>query len=304
MRRHIAACLTGVLAMGLRLKFNLVLSIVFLLGLGVSGFISYNLLQKNAREEVLRSAGVMMEAALSMRTYTVEKVRPALRVSADEFLPQGVPAFGATQIMSLLHKKYPDYAYKEATLNPTNPTDRAVEWEADIVNAFRNNEALRETSGTRMTPSGPSLYLARPLQIKDPACLVCHSTPDAAPPAMVKVYGPSNGFGWKVGEVIGAQVVSVPMALPIANANRAFYTFMASLAAVFVVLFIILNVMLSMMIVRPIRNMAAAADRISVGKLDMPELSEAGKDEVALLARSFNRMRRSLEKAIRLIGDD
>ncbi len=289
--------------MGLRLKFNLVLSVVFLLGLSVSGFISYNLLQQNARDEVLRSAGVMMEAALSMRTYTVEKVRPALRVSADEFLPQSVPAFGATQIMNLLHKKYPDYAYKEAALNPTNPTDRAVEWEADIINAFRGNEGMREASGTRMTPSGLSLYLARPLQIKDPACLVCHTTPDIAPPAMVKAYGPSNGYGWKLNEIIGAQVVSVPMSLPIANANRAFYTFMGSLAGVFVVLFIILNLMLSMMIIRPIRSMAATADRISVGKLDMPELAESGKDEVALLARSFNRMRRSLEKAIRLIDE-
>jgi protein-histidine pros-kinase len=289
--------------MGLRLKFNLVLAFVFLLGIGVSGFISYHLLHGNAREEVLRNAGVMMESALAMRTYTVDRVRPALRVSDAEFLPQSVPAFGATQIMSLLHRKYPDYFYKEATLNPTNPADRAVEWEADIVNTFRSNESLRESSGVRMTPAGLSLYLARPLQIKDGACLVCHTTPDVAPASMVKTYGPSNGFGWKMNEIIGAQIVSVPMTLPVANATRAFYTFMASLTGVFVVLFIILNIMLSMMIIRPIRSMAAAADRISVGKLDMPELAESGKDEVALLARSFNRMRRSLEKAIRLIDE-
>ena len=287
--------------MGLRLKFNLVLSFVFLLGLAVSGSISYNLLHKNAREEVVRSAGVMMEAALAMRSYTVEKVRPALRVASDEFLPQSVPAYGATQIMALLHKKYPDYFYKEATLNPTNPTDRATEWEADIVNAFRNNDSLRETSGTRMTPNGMSLYLARPLQIKDPACLLCHTTPDMAPPAMVKAYGPSNGYGWKLNEIIGAQVVSVPMALPISNANRAFNTFMLSLSGVFIVLFVILNVMLSVMIVQPIRRMSSAADKISMGQMDSEPLPDSGKDEVALLAKSFNRMRRSLEKAIKLI---
>lgn len=289
--------------MGLRLKFNLVLLVVFLLGLGISGYISYELLQKNARDEVLRTAGVMMEAALSMRSYTVGQVRPNLRVAEEEFLPQGVPAFGATEIMSLLHKKYPDYAYKEAALNPTNPRNRAVEWETDIVNEFRNNAERKEFTGTRMTPNGPSMYLARPFQIKDGACLACHTSPDVAPPAMVKLYGTSNGFGWKLNEVIGAQIVSVPMSLPIANANRAFYTFIGSLAAVFVVLFVILNVMLSLLIVRPIRRMSAAADKISVGELDIPELAESGKDEVALLAKSFNRMRRSLEKAISLIDD-
>lgn len=289
--------------MGLRLKFNLVLVLVFAIGLAASGHISYNLLHENARAEVLRNAGVMMEAALSMRSYTVEKVRPALRVSDEEFLPQSVPAFGATQIMSLLRKKYPDYFYKEATLNPTNLADRAVEWETDVVNAFRNNEGLKEVTGTRETPSGPALYLARPLTIRDGACLVCHSVPAAAPAAMVKAYGPSNGFGWKLNETIGAQIVSVPMALPIANANHAFYTFMGSLAAVFVVLFVSLNVMLSMMIVRPIRAMAEAADRISVGDTEVTDLKAAGRDEVAVLAKSINRMRRSLEKAIKLISE-
>jgi protein-histidine pros-kinase len=289
--------------MGLRLKFNLVLVLVFGVGLAVSGYVFHELLHQNAKDEVLRSAGVMMEAALSARVYTVAHVRPNLRVTRNEFLPQSVPAFGATSIMSELRKTHPDYVYKEASLNPTNPRNRATEWEADIIGDFRNNPERKELSGTRMTPSGPSMYLARSLQIKEAACLSCHTTPDKAPAAMVKLYGPNNGYGWKLNEVIGAQIVSVPMAVPIAKANRAFYAFMASLAAVFVALFVILNVMLSMLIVRPIRSMSAAADKISVGDPDVPELPETGNDEVAVLAKSFNRMRRSLEKALSLMDD-
>ena len=287
--------------MGLRLKFNLVLLMVFALGLGVTGYISYDLLHKNAREEVLRNAGVMMEAALSMRGYTVGQVGPLLPYSEDKFHPQSVPAYAATEIMSQLRKKYGDYSYKEAALNPTNPRNRAVEWETDVVNAFRSDPARPEISGERETPTGRSLFLARPFQIKNKACLACHTTAAEAPPAMVKIYGPNNGFGWKHEEVIGAQIVSVPMALPIANANRAFYTFMASLSAVFVVLFVILNIMMSALIVRPITRMSKAADEISTGNMEIPEFSETGGDEVALLRKSFNRMRRSLEKAIELI---
>jgi HAMP domain-containing protein len=287
--------------MGLRLKFNLVLFFVFILGLGVSGYVSYDLLHQTARDEVLRNAGVMMEAALSMRQYTVSQIRDKLAQKEGEFLPQSVPAFAATEIMNQLRKKYPDYAYKEAALNPTNPRDRAVEWEADIVNAFRDDPTRSEISGTRVTPTGMSMFLARPFQIKDPACLGCHTTAEIAPASMVKLYGTNNGFGWKLNEVIGAQVVSVPMSLPIQNANRAFYTFMASLTGVFVVLFIILNFMLSVMIVAPITVMSDAADRMSTGDLEIPEFDESGRDEVSLLAKSFNRMRRSLEKAISLI---
>jgi len=290
--------------MGLRLKFNLVLLLVFVMGLGVSGYVSYQLLQKNAREEVLRTAGVMMEAAMAMRHYTVSQIRPHLRVVESEFLPHSVPAYAATEIMGQLHNKYPNYAYKEAALNPTNPRDRAVGWEADIISEFRNNVQRTEFSGVRSTPTGLSMYLARPFQIKDPACLACHTTAESAPPAMVKLYGTSNGYGWKLNEVIGAQIVSVPMSLPIEKADSAFLTFMASLAGVFAVLFIILNVMLSLLIVRPIRHMSAAADKISMGELDIPELPETGKDEVAVLGKSFNRMRRSLEKAISLIDEN
>jgi protein-histidine pros-kinase len=289
--------------MGLRVKFNLVLLLVFLLGLGASGWISHGLLQRNAREDVLRTAGVMMEAAASMRAYTVGQVRPHLRQVEGEFLPQSVPAYSATEILGQLRKAYPDYAYKEAALNPTNPRNRAVEWETDVVNAFRGNEALTEFVGVRATPTGQSLYLARPFRIKDAACLACHTTPETAPAAMVKLYGPGNGFGWKLNEVVGAQIVSVPMALPVRNANRAFATFMASLAGVFALLFVILNVMLTILVLRPIAGMSATADRISTGELDLPDLPETGSDEVSVLAKSINRMHRSLSKAIRMIDE-
>jgi protein-histidine pros-kinase len=287
--------------MGLRLKFNLVMIAVFVIGLGVTGYVSYELLHRNARDEVLRNAGVMMEAALSMRGYTVAKVRPLLPYDPDKFLPESVPAFAATEIMGLLKQKYPDYAYKEAALNPTNPRNRAVDWENDILNSFRSGGMQKELSGMRDTPTGPSLYLARPLQIKDQACLSCHSTPDAAPPAMLRLYGSINGFGWKHNEVVAAQIVSVPMDLPVRNANRAFVTFMSSLTVVFVVLFVLLNVMLTLFIVHPITELSRTADLISKGKLDLPDFSEKGRDEVSQLGQAFNRMRRSLAKAIALI---
>jgi protein-histidine pros-kinase len=90
------------------------------------------------------------------------------------------------------------------------------------------------------------------------------------------------------------------MTLPIKNANKAFITFMGSLAAIFVVTFIVLNIMLSVMIIRPIATMSASADRISQGDFNVPEFGK-GRDEIATLGTSFNRMRRSLQKALKLI---
>jgi len=43
------------------------------------------------------------------------------------------------------------------------------------------------------------------------------------------------------------------------------------------------------------------ADEISLGRMDVPELAAGGKDEIAVLAGSFNRMRRSLERALEML---
>ncbi|MDB5876213.1 MAG: hypothetical protein JWQ07_5655 [Ramlibacter sp.] len=288
--------------MGLRLKFNLVLTGVFLAGFAIAGWTSYELLQRNAREEILRHARMMMEMALSIRGYTSTQVRPHLQAQlVQTFLPQSVPAYAATEMMGDLRKKYTDYGYKEATLNPTNPRNRATDWETDIVTSFRNNSANREIIGERDTPTGRSLFVARPIQIADSGCLVCHSTPAEAPKSMLALYGEANGFGWKMNEIIGAQVVSVPTSLPIESANRAFVTFMTSLAVVFVLVFIALNVMLSRMIVRPIQSMARAADAVSIGNFEIAEFESGTKDEIGVLGASFNRMRRSLQKAMRML---
>jgi protein-histidine pros-kinase len=290
--------------MGLRLKFNLVLIVVFLAGFAAAGFVSRQLLLENARQEVIRDARLMLEAAISVRTYTVEQIRPHLIKQLDEvFLPQTVPAYAATEAITHLRKKYKEYNYKEATLNPTNPRNRPADWEADLVNQFRADPAVKEIVNERLSSTGRSLFIAHPIQVGNPACLQCHSVPSAAPASMLKIYGEANGFGWKHNEVVGAQVVTVPMEVPLRNAERAFTTFMASLAAVFLAVFVVLNVMLSWMIVRPIRRMSDDADKISTGDFGVPEFTEKGKDEVAVLGSSFNRMRRSLEKAMQMIGD-
>lgn len=290
--------------MGLRLKFNLVLIVVFLAGFAAAGWVSRQLLQENARDEVIRDARLMMEAAISVRTYTVDQIRPHLIKQMDEvFLPQTVPAFAATEAIATLRKKYPEYSYKEATLNPTNPRNRTADWEGDIVNTFRQYPDRKEMVGERPSSAGKSLFIAAPIKIGNPACLQCHSVPSAAPPTMLKIYGEANGFGWKHNEIVGAQVVSVPMDVPLAKAERAFTTFMGSLAAVFVSVFVVLNVMLSWLIIRPIRRMSEAADKISTGDFGVPEFHEKGRDEMSVLGSSFNRMRRSLEKAMQMIGD-
>jgi protein-histidine pros-kinase len=282
-------------------KFNLVFILLFLLSIAASGYISWELLQKNAREEVAENARLMMSVALAVRSYTNQQIKPLLKTQMIySFLPQSVPAFSATEVLNELRKKYPNYVYKEALLNPTNPRDRAVEWEADIVSQFRNGQA-KEQYGVRDTPAGSSLFFARPLTITDRACLECHSTIEAAPKPMVDVYGPANGFGWKFNETVGAQVVSVPTEVAFARAQKAFVTFMGSLVAVLAVIGLILNLLLWRMFIRPVSRISSLADRISLGELEAPDIQVRGRDEIRTLAESLARLRKSLAQAMQML---
>ncbi len=292
--------------MKLLAKFNLILALVFGAGLAIAAFMSHRFLQDDAREEVVRQARLMMEAMQSARDYTTKQVKPLLVTQQEHqrsFLPQTVPAFAATENFNYLRASYPDYAYKEATLNPTNLRDRAVDWETDIINTFRNRgSGLKELTGERDTPTGRSLYLARPIRAPEP-CLECHSTPRAAPPALIRRYGANNGFGWQPNEIVAAQIVSVPMAVPIRMADHAFQTLVIDLGIVFLASLVLLDLVLVVVVVRPLKTISKAADQISMGQMDMPELPERGRDEIAVLAGSFNRMRRSLERAMKMLGE-
>jgi HAMP domain-containing protein len=283
-------------------KFNLVLLGIFALGFLVAGYISYRSLQSNAREEILQNARLMMEAASSSRNYTITQVKPLLDTQMKyHFLPQTVPAYAATEQFNELRKKHPDYTYKEATLNPTNPRNRVADWEGDVVNIFRNTSTTSEVIGERDTPAGRALYLSRPIQVKSKSCLDCHSTAEAAPKTMIELYGAANGFGWKMDEVIGAQIVSVPMNVPIERANKTFTTFMGSLAAVFLAIFVLLNVMLYTMVIRRVTRLAGIANNVSLGNMDAGEFKTHSKDEIGVLTESMGRMKASLLQAMKML---
>ncbi|MBV8216195.1 MAG: DUF3365 domain-containing protein [Verrucomicrobia bacterium] len=289
------------------LKFNLVFIPVLALCFGAIGYLTQQALVESARQHVEQNARIIMEAALSSRTYTTKQVAPLLlqknfkletavselrktiedvpksvdqnvpndlRTSVKrgfllgqqhaltaledflnsikgksdelldtEFHPQSVPAFAATEIFGYLREKFPNYFYKEATLNPTNPRDRATDWETDIVNQFRGDTDHIEISAARDTPNGISVFLARPIKVNNVSCLECHSTAEKAPPEMIKLYGTANGFGWKLDDIIGAQIVSVPLSVPLQIAEAAFFRLLWWFVGAFLVILLIGNVM-------------------------------------------------------------
>ncbi|HEX4185342.1 MAG TPA: DUF3365 domain-containing protein [Stellaceae bacterium] len=290
--------------MKIRWKIDLAMACAFLIGLALAGFGAYQILRKNALEDSLQNARIIIEEASADRTYTADSIKPLLEQQMKvQFLPHSIPSFSAINIFKIVRQKLPEYTYREPTLNPTNINDRAIDWEADIINGFRDDASKGETMITRDTPGGQFLVLARPLKAGSQACLSCHSTPEAAPATMVALYGSQNGFGWKLGEIVGAQMVSIPLGVPLGRAYQALLWFMLALAATFVVIIIIVDLLLRTLVVKPVAEISEMADKVSMGQLNTPEYVRNSNDEIGSLSQSFNRMRRSLQNAMKMLEE-
>ena len=128
--------------MKLLTKLNLILLVLFVTGGLIISQGIRSFLIGNARREVLQQAELMMASAKSVRDYTSSDVGPLLEQNPQHqkrFLAETVPAFGAISTFNKLRQTYPAYTYREATLNPTNPENRATDWESDVILYLRDH---------------------------------------------------------------------------------------------------------------------------------------------------------------------
>ncbi|SON57810.1 osmolarity sensor protein [Hartmannibacter diazotrophicus] len=289
--------------MGLRLKFNLVLLLCYILGLAVSVYPFYQISKAEVLEQLRGQIDILRSQALAVRKYTSDEIQPLLaEFSSIQFLPQSVPSFSAQTAFRNFQAHYPDFFYKEAALNPTNPADLAEPWEKELIEKLRADPELPYDISIR-EQDGETFYTgAFPLTIRSESCLSCHSTPDRAVASMVALYGDKNGFGWQLNETIGAQIFSVPMKSAEERIWNNLLLFVGTTSAIFLFLMVFLNLLLNLLVISPVLKMAKAAEAVSMGDATVPEFDAKGADEIASLSRSFNRMRRSLDSALKMLG--
>ena len=285
----------------LRQKFTAILLGIFLVGLTVIGVSLFTVLAKYTENQIASQGLILMETMNSVRAYTSTQVKPELiERMEEEFLPEVIPAYSAREVFENLRDRNPEYRdffYKEATLNPSNLRDRADKFETEVVKKFIANPDLKETQNFRSTPSGDLFYIARPITITEPSCLECHGSPENAPRSQIERYGSVNGYGWKLNEIVGAQIISVPAQKVISQARQSFVLVIGIVSLVFLFVIVLMNFLLNRNVIRPLNRMARVAEEVSTGNMDA-EFERMNKDEIGNLAEAFKRMKLSLSMAM------
>jgi hypothetical protein len=275
----------------------------FFIALLVGTALFYSVLHNRALARTAVEAGRLLTTAMAIRSYTEDHVRPDLqKLPLDKFYEAIVPAFAAQAVYRRVQASYPGYTYREPTLNPTNLNNRPMPIEVELINRFRADPNLKELQGVREDKDGTVYYLARPIKAQE-SCMVCHDTPERAPRAMVAKYG-ANGFGWRLGETVGIQSLTVPAAEELKETGEIAMILGAGLLVLFIAVYFALTSLLDSLVVRPLHALADAADQASTTSDAKVALPQSGAEEIRSIATAIERLRTSLAKAMqRLAGD-
>jgi len=305
-------------------KFTLLLALVFLTGMGLSWIALSEALQSKAEREVVSKAQILLKTMNSVRLYTTENVNKHIKPLLDPkgaFISETVPGYSAREVFEFFRSgdEYQDFLYKEATLNPTNPRNKADSFESALVKNFREDPKLPEQTGFREVGDRNVFFTARPIRIKSESCLECHSTPEAAPAGMIKSYGAQNGFGWHMDEVVGSQIIYVPATAVYSSGQRSAALVTGIFVGIFALAALMINVFFRRVVVRPLGVLANATQALSRGTLSgtepnatspkrsKPQENIVHGDEIGQLAEHFNFMRRevySREERLRVARAD
>lgn len=296
--------------MKLTLKFA-ALMLIPLAGLAFTGYVAYSALKELADFHVRQQAKLLMEAMAATRDYTKEHIKPKLgfETKDGEFNRETVPAFAAHQTLKYITGKdttdtnspydtsLSQYDYKEASDNPTNSLDKATDDEVEIIRGLSTRSSDNDTIKRK---DKSYWYFAKPIvATKSEGCMDCHSEKEKSPPSMLRTYGQNiGGFNWQEG-VVAAQIVYVPKTVPDKIAYHAARKIALIIFLAHAITILALWWALTVLVTRPVARLSEMAEEISKGHLSSSQIPVRGRDEIAQLTASFNRMNQSLYKAVK-----
>ena len=283
----------------IRSRFNGLLIVVYVLSLLITVPVVYLYTKYDFYNRANQQLSLMNNMVRSIRQYITEDVRPALLQQKVLYPPAISSTVATTHIAEHFKKLQPDYYIRVVSDNPLNKANYPEPLEQELLNQFR-----QDTQQTLLIREGsvkgqPYLLSANPT-VSNSDCMLCHSKPEDAPAMIRQQYGTQSGFHYKLGEVVGINVIGVPMSgINNAVVHRSL-GIVGILTCLFTLMLIWVNWMVRTQILMPIEDITIAAQAISKGDLeaDIGALYQERNDEIGQLSHAIELMRRSFVKML------
>ena len=287
--------------MSIRARFIILIGILSLLATIGIGATSYKFSVDNALAEAKSKGHLVFDYLQSSRIYFKSQQRPLImeHVARGTFIPELMSGFTLTRgVWSEFQKKNKDYLFKQATIDPLHPDNKADKFDLVIIDKFRKNQNMKQAEGVIDKNGASYFYYAEPIKVSR-NCLRCHGDPANAPQAVTEKYGTKNGYHWKAGTVAAAYVIYVPIQDALNKAKKAAVNLVAIGAGGVLVLMLIIWIFFSQYVVKPISTLEKRATEISLGKNLAQPINITSKDEIGSLARAVDRLRISVDRMLK-----
>ena len=287
--------------MTIRTRLLIIIAVVSVLASVLVAFSSYRFAVSNTMSEAKEKGNMVFSFMESSRRHFRDKQRPIVLdiVDKDRFYPELMSGFAVTRgIWDEFEKEVPGYRFRQATLDPLYPPNKADGDEIKIIKYFEDNKDLATTEGTLVKDGEPTYYFARPIKVGK-NCLRCHGDPQDAPKDQLEVYGTENGYNWTEGETVATFITYVPISKAMDKAKRdAAMLFLFGIVGI-VVLMILLWLIFNVYVVKPITSLEKRTTEMSLGKNLEEKIFYPGNDEISALAKAIERMRVSTVKLLK-----
>jgi hypothetical protein len=206
------------------------------------------------------------------------------------------PALAQREFSEVVEKSTSPAKFRMTSYNFMNPVNKPDAFESKALDKIRS---ARLTEYYEILPD--SFRYARTLYEKA-SCLACHASAESAPNDVKERYGVEHGYGFKEGEVAGIISVRLPI--------RSFWNVASSVVgpiqiALLVSAFLVAFLFIQFAVVRPLRKLTLAAERISTGQaadLGATRIHRKSGNEVRQLVLAVERLRASMMMAIQRVG--
>ena len=237
--------------------------------------------------ELVRNRSIVIQRQIEVsRAYIagqyVAKIKNAgegkIKIAQEHSAPDTVP-FPATATREMAETLAGEgmFTARVISATPLNPANKPNgSWEEQAIKSLAAGE--KEVMTVETAGGIPTFRRMTPDIIQNQACIACHTDK-------------------KMGEMVGAVSVAIPLTAAIARVDHNIYMLYGVAGFAAVLLGLVLFVALRSFVVRPIQRLREVMSSLTQGNLSARALADSA-DEVGQLAKSFNEMGETIERDV------
>ena len=288
--------------MGIRGRLIAIVLFLSLVAVAAIGAASYKFSTSHAIAEAKDKGDIIFNYIMAQRDFFREEQRSLAMeiVEKDRFYPALMSGFVVTRATwDRFKKTLPGYMFKQATIDPLFPDNKADGDETEIINEFRADDTKKRLEGVINKQGEDFFYIATPIKIIKKGCLRCHGNPADAPKDQIEIYGTENGYNWKMGDTVATFIVYVSISKAMEEAKKTAAVLILIGAGTILLLIVSIWFFINGSVVKPILTLSARTEEVSLGRNLQETIVHKANDEIGHLASAINRLRISLVKVLK-----